>query len=196
MTRTESAAATRRALVRAASELLDEGGPGAVTLRAVGARAGVSRGAPYGHFENKEHLLTELTINAWNSLADEVEQFRADADSDAEARLERAVLAFIGTARRWPHRYSLMFSTPADTAAAAKAADRLEESFLDLIADVVGESDALHWCALLMSSAHGVAGMELSGHLSKDKWKVSVEQLVRMLIDAIRPGAREADPSG
>ncbi len=42
-TRTEAAAATRRALVRAASELLDEGGPDAVTLRAVGARAGVSR---------------------------------------------------------------------------------------------------------------------------------------------------------
>ncbi|WP_434445497.1 TetR/AcrR family transcriptional regulator [Lentzea sp. E54] len=190
MTRTESAAATRRALVRAASELLDEGGPGAVTLRAVGARASVSRGAPYGHFENKEHLLTELAINAWNSLADEVEQFRTDVDSAAETRLELAVLAFIGMARRRPHRYALMFSTSADTGAAAEAADRLEGEFLNLIADVVGESDAVRWCALLMSSAHGIAGMELSGHLPKDKWKVSVEQLVRMLIDAIRPARR------
>ena len=163
-----------------------------MTLRAVGTRAGVSRGAPYGHFENKEHLLTELAINAWNSLADEIEQLRADVDAASEARLEQAVLSFIGMARRRRHRYALMFSTPADTAAAAEAAGRLEGDFLNLITDVVGEPDALRCCALLMSSAHGIAGMELSGHLSKDKWEVSVEQLVRMLVDAIRPGVHEA----
>ena len=41
--RLESAAKTRRALLDAAAELLDEGGPEAVTLREVGSRAGVSR---------------------------------------------------------------------------------------------------------------------------------------------------------
>ncbi|MGC7100799.1 TetR/AcrR family transcriptional regulator [Amycolatopsis lurida] len=186
MTRTESAAATRRALVRAASELLDEGGPGAVTLRAVGARAGVSRGAPYGHFQNKDHLLTQLAIDAWNSLADEVEQLRADVGATAEARLERAVLALIGVARRQPHVYSLMFSTPAGTPAAAEAASRLGNDFLTLVADVVGESEAPRYGALVLSSAHGIAGLELSGHLAKDTWQVSVEQLVRMQVRAIR----------
>ncbi|WP_103341832.1 TetR/AcrR family transcriptional regulator [Amycolatopsis sp. CA-126428] len=194
MTRAESAAATRQALVRAASELLDEGGPAAVTLRAVGARAGVSRGAPYGHFENKEHLLTQLAINAWNSLADDVEQARADAGTTAEARLEWGILTLIGLARRQPHRYALMFSTPVDTPAAAEAASRLEKEFLVLVADVVGEPDAGPYGALLMSSAHGIAGMELSGHLSKDTWRAGVEQLVRMLVDAIRPGGRDRAP--
>ncbi|MFB9690505.1 TetR/AcrR family transcriptional regulator [Amycolatopsis plumensis] len=195
MKRAESAAATREALVRAASELLDEGGPAAVTLRAVGARAGVSRGAPYGHFENKEHLLTQLAITAWHSLADDVEQARADTGTTAEARLEWAVLKLIGLARRRPHVYALMFSTPADTPAAAEAAGRLEKAFLTLVAGVVGEADALRYAALLMSSAHGIAGMELSGHLSKDTWQVSVEQLVRMLVDAIRSAGREANPA-
>ena len=41
--RLESAAKTRRALLDAAAELLDAGGPEAVTLREVGSRAGVSR---------------------------------------------------------------------------------------------------------------------------------------------------------
>ncbi|MEV5713055.1 TetR/AcrR family transcriptional regulator [Amycolatopsis mediterranei] len=194
MTRADSAAATRQALVRAASELLDEGGPAAVTLRAVGARAGVSRGAPYGHFENKEHLLRQLAINAGNSLADDVEQARADAGTTAEARLEWAVLRLIGLARRRPYRYALMFSTPADTPAAAEAASRLEKEFLVLVADVVGEPDAGRYGALLMSSAHGIAGMELSGRLSKNTWRVSVEQLVRTLVDAIRPGGRDRVP--
>ncbi|MFJ7216570.1 TetR/AcrR family transcriptional regulator [Amycolatopsis sp. NPDC098790] len=192
MTRTETAAATRRALLRAATDLLDEGGPGAVTLRAVGARAGVSRGAPYGHFESKEHLLTQLAITTWDSLADAVEQLRADPDVTPATRLEQAVLALIGVARQWPHRYALMFGTPADTPAALEAAGRLETDFLALVADVVGESAAPGYGALLMSSAHGIAGMELSGHLAKDKWQVDVDQLVRMLVDGIRLGAKGA----
>ncbi len=188
-TRTETAAATRRALVRAASELLDEGGPDAVTLRAVGARAGVSRGAPYGHFASKEHLLIQLAIDAWSSLADRVEQLRADPVSAPDVVLERAVLALIDLGRRQPHLYALMFSTPAGTPAAADAASRVENAFLTLVAEAVGDSETLPYGALIMSSAHGIAWMELSGHLSKDGWQVGVEQLVRMLIDAIRSRA-------
>jgi len=179
--------------VRAASELLDEGGPGAVTLRAVGARAGVSRGAPYGHFENKGHLLTELAVDAWNSLADEVERLRADPDVTSGARLKRALLTLIEVGRRQPHLYALMFSTPADGPGAAGAAGRVQDQFLAIVADVVGEPDARRYGALLMASAHGIAGLELSGHLAKEKWGVGWEQLVRMQVEAIRSGVENAD---
>ncbi|MFC6431329.1 TetR/AcrR family transcriptional regulator [Nocardiopsis tropica] len=196
VTRTEAAAATRSALVRAASELLDEGGPDAVTLRGVGARAGVSRGAPYGHFENKEHLLTRLAIDAWNSLADKVEQLRSAPDTTTGERLEHAVLELIGVGRRQPRLYALMFSAPVDDPEAAEAASRLENAFLAIVADVVGEADALRYGALLMSSAHGIAGLELSGHLAKEKWKTDGDQLVRMMIDSIRSGVGNTDTRG
>ncbi|MCP2266327.1 TetR/AcrR family transcriptional regulator [Promicromonospora thailandica] len=188
VTRTETAAATRRALLRAAAELLDTGGPDAVTLREVGARAGVSRGAPYGHFRNKEHLLTRLAIDAWDALADTVQELRND-DAAPTARLERALLALIDVARRRPHRYALMFSTPADDPDSAAAATRLEQQFLAIVADVVGQQDALRHGALLMSSAHGIAGLELSGHLAREKWGVDGEHLVHMLVGAIAPPA-------
>ena len=51
---------TRDALVAAAAQLLDEGGPEAVTLREVGHRAGVSHNAPYKHFADKEALLAAV----------------------------------------------------------------------------------------------------------------------------------------
>lgn len=196
VTRSEGAAATRSALVRTASELLDEGGPDAVTLRAVGARAGVSRGAPYGHFENKERLLTELAIKAWNSVADKAEQLRADQHATPSARLERALLMLIEVGRRQPHLYALMFSTSAGDPEAAAASSRLQDQFLAIVADLVGESDAPRYGALLMSSAHGIAGLELSGHLAKDVWTVDGEQLVGMLVDAIESVIRKADPRG
>jgi AcrR family transcriptional regulator len=187
VTRTEAAAATRGALVRAASELLDEGGPDAVTLRAVGARAGVSRGAPYGHFDSKERLLAELAIDAWRSLADDVERLRAGRDTRPEVRLEHALSALVGVSRRQPHLYALMFSTPASEPAAIEASSRLHDQFLAVVADVVGEPDAPRYGALLMSSAHGIAGLESSGHLDKEAWAVDGDELVRMLVDAVRP---------
>ncbi|GAA1454997.1 TetR/AcrR family transcriptional regulator [Nocardiopsis tropica] len=164
-----------------------------MTLRGVGARAGVSRGAPYGHFENKEHLLTRLAIDAWNSLADKVEQLRAAPDTTSGERLEHAVLELIGVGRRQPHLYALMFSAPVDDPEAAEAASRLENAFLAIVADVVGEADALRYGALLMSSAHGIAGLELSGHLAKEKWKTDGDQLVRMMVDSIRSGVGNTD---
>ncbi|MEV1292467.1 TetR/AcrR family transcriptional regulator [Pseudonocardia sp. NPDC049635] len=192
VSRAETAAATRRSLIRAASELLDEGGPDAVTLRAVGARAGVSRGAPYGHFPSKEHLLTQLAVDAWSSLADAAERLRADDTLSVDTRLERAVLTLIEVCRRQPHLYALMFSTPASTPDAAEAASRVEDLFLAVVADVVGRSSAPRYAALLMASAHGIAGMENSGHLPKESWQVGVDQLVRMLVESIRPRTGDA----
>lgn len=189
-TRTETAAATREALVSAASELLDEGGPDAVTLRDVGARAGVSRGALYGHFANKDHLLTQLAIDAWNAATNSVRQLRADPDATASSRLEGAVLALVGIGRSHPHRYALMFSTGADSPETIAAARGLQDQFLTLVADLVGEKDALRYGALVMSSAHGIASLELSGHLSRDKWKVDSEHLVGLLVRSISPASR------
>ena len=191
--RTETSTATRLALVHAAAELLDEGGLEAVTLRAVGARAGVTRGAPYGHFANKEHLLSQLVIGVWNSLADEVAELRANVDVGPDARLERAVLAFIEVGRRWPHRYELMLSTPANGPEAVEASSRLQDEFVAIIAGVVGDADALRYCALLISCAHGIAAMELKGLLAKETWDVNAEQLVRMLTNAVRCGVQSTE---
>jgi AcrR family transcriptional regulator len=185
VTRAEAAAATRRELVRAASGLLDEGGPDAVTLRAVGARAGVSRGAPYGHFGSKEGLLSELAIDAWSTVADQAEHVRKDTSAVPRVRLERALLILVGLARRQPHLYSLMFSTPADSPEAAAASGRLQDQFLAIVEDLVGRDAAPRYGALLMASAHGIAGLELSGHLDKQAWTVGGDQLVGLLVGAI-----------
>jgi len=69
--------APRPARRRAA--LLDSGGPDAVTLREVGARAGVSRGAPYRHFANKESLLTAVAAEGWERIGDQMHELQTDS---------------------------------------------------------------------------------------------------------------------
>lgn len=202
VTRAESAAATRRALLDAATSLLAAGGPEAVTLREVGARAGVTRGAPYRHFADKDSLLTAVAAESWERLADHVRAVRTDPARSAVEKLRGALDALIGVGRAQPHLYQLLFWQPGhlnrlerlhrqvcgpegDPQAASRAADRFQDEFLAVVADVVGEEDARRYGALLLTSAHGIAGMEHSGQLGTDKWQTSADSLVDTLIGMV-----------
>src|ERR1700712_624326 len=186
-TRVESAAATRQALMAAAAALLDEGGAGMVTLRAVGTKAGVSRGAPYGHFADKDDLLAALATGRWSDTAREFFALRNDRQLSAAERLNRALLVMLNLARHRPYLYALMFAMPSrDPAKLIRAASGSQDEFLAIVADVVGAEDARRTGALLMSSTHGIAGMEHSGQLSESKWGKDGDGLSQMLIDLVR----------
>ncbi|MDT5364063.1 MAG: hypothetical protein QOC69_5825, partial [Mycobacterium sp.] len=131
--RSETAAATRQSLLDAAGALLDTGGVDAVTLREVGARAGVSRSAAYRHFVDKEALLTVLATNALSELGDALEVLAAGDDSP-EQSVRSAVLSLYAIGRTRPHLYRLMFTTPAgDPTAAVRAAGRTWDLYLDIM---------------------------------------------------------------
>ena len=180
--RVESAAKTRRALLDAASELLDEGGPEAVTLREVGSRAGVSRAAPYRHFADKQALLTEVAAESWDRLAAVL--VASDAkDSAPSMRLQETLMTVVELGRRRPHLYQLMFAKPkSDPEAGARAASRAQEEFLSIVAAVVGEADARHYSALLFSCAHGIAELEISGHLTEERWTTTEDLLATLVV--------------
>ena len=182
MKRTESAAATRRALLDQAATLLDRGGPDAVTLREVGARAGVSRGAPYRHFCDKQSLLTAVAAEAWDRLADQVHAVQGDPAS----RMRAALTSVITVSRQQPHLYRLMFTTPSgDPTAVVRAAQRMCDEFLAVVAAAVGERDAARYAAVLLTGVHGAAGLEASGLLSTDKWHTSAEELTDTLLATV-----------
>jgi AcrR family transcriptional regulator len=187
VSRVESAAATRRALVDAAAELLDEGGPDAVTLRAVGARAGVSRGAPYGHFPDKEHLLGAVAAQSWEAVGSALDTLIADRSGSASERLEQALAGLMEVGRRRPHAYALMFASPtSEDPDALAAVSRTHDQFLAIVTDVIGDPQrARPVGALLMTSVHGIVAMENSGQLTTEKWHVTGDQLLRMQIDQI-----------
>lgn len=184
--RSETAAATRAALLGAAGALLNAGGPEAVTLREVGARAGVSRSAPYRHFADKESLLTELATDAWSEVGDALHELTAGSAASPEQALRKAVVSMTTLGRSQPHLYRLMFTTPtADPTAAVRAAARAHDLFLQLVACVVGPDRAGPYGALLFTSAHGITGLQVSGHLSWNKWHADAESLIDLQISLL-----------
>ncbi|MFI6287460.1 TetR/AcrR family transcriptional regulator [Streptomyces sp. NPDC051018] len=216
VTRAESAALTRRALLDAAADLLDLGGPEAVTLREVGTRAGVTRGAPYRHFTGKDSLLTAIATERWERIADQVHALRTDPALSAADRTRGALRTLIDVGRDQPHLYQILFrrhghrpeelgdgldrvrsrlcAPDGDPATdRARAAGRFQAEFLAIVADLVGERNAGHYGALLLTGAHGIADMELTGHLHRDSLNATsdelVDTLVRLVTDTrVRPG--------
>jgi len=194
MSRAESAAATRRALLDDAAALLDSGGPAAVTLRQVGARAGVTRGAPYGHFADKESLLTAVAAEGWERIGDQMHTLRMDSRLSPADKLRAALAGVITVSRQQPHLYQLMFNAPeSDPAAVVRAAQRLCDEFLAIVAAVVGEQDAQRYAAILLTAAHGTAGLEMSGLLSTDKWHITADELIDTLIATVTEAGRRKD---
>ncbi|MFC8661798.1 TetR/AcrR family transcriptional regulator [Streptomyces sp. NPDC057199] len=221
VTRAESAALTRRALLDAAAELLDLGGPEAVTLREVGARAGVSRGAPYRHFTGKDSLLTAVATESWERIADQVHALRTDPALSASDKLRGAVRTLLGVGRDQPHLYQMLLRRPGhrpeelgegldrvrrqlcgpagDPAAdRMRAAGRFQDEFLAVVTGLVGERNARHYGALLLTSAHGIADMELSGHLDTGGLGTTADELidtlVRMVADVGKTAQRSSNP--
>jgi AcrR family transcriptional regulator len=120
----------RNALLAAASDLLESVGAAGLSLRQVAERAGLSRQAPYNHFENKEALLAELAREGFERLA---ASLSSAAESQAKSALERAADAYIRRAQEAPALFRLMFSRelvnlsrfPAAAAAGSRAFDGL-----------------------------------------------------------------------
>lgn len=186
--RSETAAATRLSLLKAAGALLDVGGPDAVTLREVGARSGVSRSAPYRHFEDKDALLTVLATDELSRLGDTLDGLVSSADPPGRS-LRAALLALISIGQDRPHLYRLMFATPAgDPTEAVQAADRTWGLFIDIVGRVVGVEQARHYGPLLLTTAHGIAGLESSGHLVWDKWQITADELIDTMVGLLPTG--------
>jgi AcrR family transcriptional regulator len=177
---------TRQALLDAASSLLDSGGVDAVTLRDVGSGAGVSRTAAYRHFSDKDDLLMAVATEAWDSLAAQLNAISDDASRSPDAALRDALGALMHIGRARPHLYRLMFAQPAgNPAAAIQAASTAQEQFLAIVGRKVGLERAHPIAGLLLSAAHGITDLELSGHLAAEKWHADGKQLIDLLAEIV-----------
>ena len=115
---------TRVRLLRAAQELIEEGGYGPASVVAIADRAGVAAGTLYRHFSSKEELFVEV----FRSVCDrEVRAMRAAAaEMPAEAsHVDRLVTVLCTFARRALRRRRLAWALIAEPVDPLVDAERL-----------------------------------------------------------------------
>lgn len=190
------AAPTRAAIVAAAGALLESGGPEAVTLRSVGADAGVSRSAAYRHFDDKAELLRALAAHTLTELATRIR--RAAEHGDGDAALHRGCAAYLSYALEQPHHYLLIFgdapiSQPGQEL--ESAADDAMLALRELVEHAQGEGELgagppRELATILWVLLHGLAQLQITRHLHEPRTidgDTGLDELLALALATLRP---------
>jgi AcrR family transcriptional regulator len=176
----------RDALVQAALQEVELGGPEAVNISALAKKLGVSQPAPYRHFADREALLTAVTAEALRQFSATLrESISKPSKRSKLSRLAQATLAF-GLRRHGIYR--LMFASrimacaPTSSEVHSAGRETFELVLEALEAPPVGllrERHALKiWAAL-----HGVVMLAEQGLLTGQIAHVTREELVEDIVE-------------
>lgn len=188
----------RRALVEATSRLVEEYGLEGFTLRAAARLAGVSDGAPYHHFEDRDALLAAVAEHGFRALCAEMSESAERERGDPQRKSVAMSVAYVLFAARNPARFRLMFGPLVhskdrypDLAEAAARVYELVRSGLGQYSEDRGDRSAAR-IALLNRWAlvHGLSMLAIDGHLQNHA--ASDRSLKRLVSEAVQwLGTRE-----
>ncbi|HET7524741.1 MAG TPA: TetR/AcrR family transcriptional regulator, partial [Burkholderiaceae bacterium] len=160
---------TREVLLRAAVEIAEADGVGAIGLREAARRAGVTHGAPYRHFENQQALVAAVAEQGFRQLMADVQAAQAAVGNDVLARFHALGQAYVHFALEHPGQFRVMFGAEA----AAEPAVRSAEAAVFALAvneiasaqrqGLIAAGDPQELALLAWSTGHGLAVLMTDG---------------------------------
>ena len=171
--RASGAGGLRDDLLRISRELLDEGGPDALSMREVARRAGCTHQAPYHYFANREAILAALIEAGFHELANRLceahdlvktEDLRTVAEASGNAYVEFALIN--------PGVFRIMFRRdmcdPARFPGIPVASRRTYDELGRLARIRFGEHAIREHETALWASVHGLAVLLLDGLMADE----------------------------
>jgi AcrR family transcriptional regulator len=162
----------RRTLLDVSIDVIDRRGVDALNLRELAARAGVSSGAPYHHFADREALLAAVAEEGFGYLEAAMIRERDAVADDATLRLTALGRAYVSFATNHRGHFRVMFRGDLHGADLEKARPRAFQLLRDAIHDCQrsGVAPAGDWQPLVLtawSAVHGLATLWIDGVLPK-----------------------------
>jgi AcrR family transcriptional regulator len=186
----------REVLIEKAVEVIEEEGIGALSLRAVARRAGVSHGAPAHHFTDKAGLLTALATRAMDRFAAALTEVAAQAGDSPLEQLRAIGTTYIRFAVQHPAyffiitRFELIHRDDAGFA-------RSYQALVDMVREAVKAAQRAGWkpdvepMALVItcwSAVHGLATLWLDGALEDRVGPLDLETITDQVVRIVTPG--------
>jgi AcrR family transcriptional regulator len=183
----------RKSLLEAAGVLLEKSGPAGLSLRKLGRQLGVTPGAPYRHFEDKDALLAALAAEGYRKLRAEMVK-DLDSVTGGEERLKQAGVGYLRFATSHPELFRLMFGwmPSRDIPELCEAGDAAFAEFEGvlqgcedegLLSRSVSDAGLLAW-----SAVHGAAFLLIDDRLKVDERAPSAECILDRMHDSIWSG--------
>jgi AcrR family transcriptional regulator len=162
-------------------------------LRAAAKLAGVSDGAPYHHFADKEALLAVVAEESFELLCDEMNVAGDEQEGDICTKAQAMSVAYVLFAARYPARFRIMWSPLGrgrnryrGLERAAQRADRLLRRCLGRsLGDGASTRTVPERCITVARAVvHGLSVLAIDGHLKTDG--LNERTLRRIAWDAMR----------
>ena len=155
----------RTACLRAARELLEEDGSGALSLRAVARRAGVSPTAPYRHYADRDALVSAVAAEGYRDLAGYLAAAHPAPSTPDD--LVAVAVAYVRFALDHPALFRAMFAEPCDPGSAERAeATAVLSAYVDtLVRGAFPGGDREGTPTAVWALVHGLAFLHLDGKL-------------------------------
>jgi len=173
-------------VVDAATALVDERGPGALTLANVAARTGVAAPSLYKHVDSVAALRNLVSLRILGEVADAVAAaILGRSGDDAVAAL---MLAYQTYATQHPNRYALFPQQPNDDPRLAASGQQLVDIVLTVLRGYrIEGSEAIHAARCIRATMHGFAALQIAGGLGlPQQTDVTHERLVCMVVAGLR----------
>src|SRR5580692_8213905 len=183
----------RAACVRAAMELLEDGGEAALSLRAVARRAGVSPAAPYRHYADREALVSAVASVGYRELSERLAA--AHPSPSTPQQLASVAIAYVQFALERPALFRIMFGEPCDRDNDERVAAATAVSLYvrEIIQRSFPQADADALATAIWALVHGLAFLHLDGKLDARSPQVVADRVsaaTQALLTATSTGGR------
>lgn len=179
----------RARVVEAAAALADADGLDTLSLTRLAASLGVTQPALYNHVRSAADCVAQVGVTAREELADRIRTAARGRQHDAA--VTAAAVAWRRYARRHPGRYTAADRKPATDADAARAADRVHQALVRVVATygLAGET-AERLAGALQGALRGLAALERE-HGDVRWLDAASDELLTLLMTACRAAAAE-----
>jgi AcrR family transcriptional regulator len=169
-------------------------------MRALGERLGVSRAAPYRHFEDKTALLVAVAASGFRRLSERLQKIGAGAPRSSVERVRRMGEEYVRFALENPAHYRLMYGREAmgrqNLPELRDAGSDLFEQLVDVIrayqeSGGIRRQDPRAQAYVAWSAVHGLASLLIEGQIMST---VDVDALIRQTTQTVLHGMRAGSP--
>ncbi|MGB1140554.1 MAG: TetR/AcrR family transcriptional regulator [Halioglobus sp.] len=191
----------KQALLDETARILREEGESALSLRSLAANLGVSRTAPYNHFENKEALLSAVAEEGFRRFERSMDAARKKyRGSDGQELVRIMVQAYLNFALKNPEYYDLMYGKKSwsggkaseSLVTTARRTMRNDVEKLKRIQEqglISQDLDVANFGRIFWGTLHGISRLSLDGVYSDP---VSLKKLCNSTADMLW---QQLDPS-
>jgi AcrR family transcriptional regulator len=174
----------REALVRAALEILEDSAVTEVSVRAAARRAGVSTGAPYRHFADRDALLSAVAAVGYREMAAAL--LGAQPEPRTADDLADIAIAYVQFALTRPGLFRVMFAEGCDRTNPDRvvAVAAITEYVKAIARQVIPDADPEPLATAMWALVHGLAFLHLDGKLDATSAD-DVANRVRAAVSAI-----------